>query len=147
MAFRINRKTDYAVRVVLFLARQPSGTRTPTKVVQDETLIPRAYLLRIIAELSKVGIINTHPGPSGGLQMGKPAEDVSLGEILEVMEGSILVSDCLENPEECSLSTNCPVRGRWGCLQRVILKELRRTTIHQLVDELENEVEELMPLE
>jgi len=130
--FRINRRTDYAVRVMLCLARRPPGARLPTQAIQDEMLVPRAFLQRIIADLSKAGLVRTFPGPSGGLELARPAETVNLRHIWEAAEGPLLISDCLKAPGECPLDAACPVRTRWARLQNLVVQELEATTLDQL---------------
>lgn len=130
--FRINRKTDYAVRVMVCLARRPFGARLPTQEVQTEMLIPRAFLQRIIADLSKSGLIRTFPGPSGGLELARPAESIDLKHIWEAIEGPLLISECLQEPGECPLDVACPVQRRWCRMQALLVQELEATTLHQL---------------
>ncbi|MBN1148400.1 MAG: Rrf2 family transcriptional regulator [Anaerolineales bacterium] len=130
--FRINRRTDYAVRVMLCLAKRPPGARLPTQMIQDEMLIPRAFLQRIIADLSRAGLLHTFPGPSGGLELARPAGTINLWQIWEAAEGPLLISDCLEFPEECPLESACPVRLRWGRLQSLVVRELEATSLEQL---------------
>jgi len=130
--FRINRRTDYAIRVMLCLARHPPGARLPTQAIQDEMLVPRAFLQRIIADLSKAGLVRTFPGPSGGLELARPAETVNLRHIWEAAEGPLLISDCLKAPGECPLDSACPVRSRWARLQNLAVQELEATTLDQL---------------
>lgn len=133
--FKINRRTDYAVRVGVALAKHPFGTRLPTQLIQDEMLIPRAFLQRIISELSQAHLIQTFPGPSGGIQLARPPEQISLRDIVEVMEGPLCISDCLQKPQDCPLSTACPVRSRWSHLQHIILVEMGQTSLAQLAAE------------
>jgi Rrf2 family protein len=130
--FRINRRTDYAVRVMLCLAKRPFGTRLSTQTIQNEMQTPRAFLHRIIADLSKVDLICTYPGPNGGVQLARPAEDINLRQIWEAIEGPLMVSECLEVPQDCPLNAGCPVRPRWGRLQAVIAEELDQTSLKQL---------------
>ena len=133
--FRINRRTDYAVRVMLCLAKRPYGTRLSTQIIQDEMLTPRAFLQRIIADLSKVDLICTYPGPNGGVQLARPAAEVNLRHIWEAIEGPLLISECLEAPQDCPLNAGCPVRPRWGRLQTVIAQELENISLDQLAAE------------
>ncbi len=70
---KINRQTDYAVRVLLALAKQPEGTRLSTAAIQQEMLIPPAFMMRIVAQLAKTGLLNTFPGRDGGLMLPRPA--------------------------------------------------------------------------
>ncbi|MBC8331923.1 MAG: Rrf2 family transcriptional regulator [Anaerolineae bacterium] len=134
--FHINRKTDYAVRVIVALARHPLGTRLSAKLLQEETLVPQAFLNRIIAQLSQGNLIESFPGPRGGLQLARSAEEITLRDIVEIMEGPILLSECLKEKETCPLAEACPIRNRWGGLQSTITQALDQTTMSQLVSEL-----------
>lgn len=132
---RINRRTDYAVRVILALAKQTPSARLSTQEIQDQMLIPRPFLQRIIADLSKAKLINTYPGPNGGLELARPSETINLRQIWEAIEGPLVVSECILAPGDCPLSGECPVRCRWGRLQNLMLQELENTTLDQLADE------------
>jgi Rrf2 family protein len=94
--------------------------------------IPRAFLQRIVAALSRASILTTTPGPKGGLQLARSAAAISLRDVVEALEGPILISECLSGPEVCPLGPSCPVRSRWGGLQAMILGELERTTMAAL---------------
>lgn len=134
--FKINRRTDYAVRVMVALAKRPSGSRVPTRLVQQEMHIPPAYLQRVVAELAGAGLIQTFAGPNGGLQLGGDPQKITLLDVTEALEGKLCISDCLSVPQECPLSAECPVRSRWGYLQLAILRELAATTLSQLVEDV-----------
>ncbi len=136
--FKINRKTDYAIRVVLAMAMHPFGTRLSSQAIQEETLVPQAFLYRIIAQLSQANLIETFTGPKGGLQLARRADEITLLDIVQVIDGPIMISDCLISKEECPLAEKCPVRSRWGGLQATILRQLDRTTIAHLVVEASN---------
>jgi Rrf2 family protein len=133
--FRINRRTDYSIRVMLALAKRPPGTRLSTQVIKEEMLIPRSFLQRIIAGLSKSELIRTFQGPNGGLELSRPAKAINLRQIWEAVEGPVLISDCLDSPGECPLEAGCPVNARWRCLQALIVQELESTDLAQLAEE------------
>lgn len=132
---RINRRVDYAVRVLLALAKQPPGTRLSTRTIQETMWIPKAFLLRIIADLSKAKLVKTFPGPNGGVQLLRDPQEINLRLIWEVMEKPLVISDCLENPEECPLNQGCPVNACWGRLQALVLREMEAATIAELARE------------
>lgn len=132
---RINRRVDYAIRVLIALAKQPPGTRLPTRTIQQTMWIPRAFLLRIIAELSKAKIIDTFPGPNGGVQLLRDPSKINIRLIWEVMEKPLVISDCLENPEECPLNEGCPVNARWGRIQALVLREMEAASLAELARE------------
>jgi Rrf2 family protein len=129
---RINRRTDYAVRVMLALAKRPAAARISTKTIQDEMLVPRAFLQRIIADLSKKGLLHTFPGPHGGLQLARPSPAITLRDIYEAIEGPLLISDCLSSSSECPLDAGCPVHPRWRRLQSLLVGEMEAINLAQL---------------
>ncbi len=132
---KITRRTDYAIRVLLALAKKPQGTRIPTQVIQTTMLVPRAFLLRIIAELSKAGLVETYPGPRGGLELKKDPSEINLRTVWEALEGPLIISECVASPEECPLNEGCPVNARWARIQRLVLAELENATLAELASE------------
>ena len=132
---RINRQTDYAIRVLLMLAQQPAGTRLSSFEIASEMLIPSAFLSRIVAQLAQAGLLVTFPGREGGLQLPRPAEKITLRDVVEVMEGPLLLSECMTGEEACPFEGNCRVRCRWTMLQASILDELNCTNFAILASE------------
>lgn len=134
--FRVNRQTDYAVRVVLALAKQPPGTRLSSAAIGREMLIPAAFLSRIVAQLAQANLLLTFPGRDGGLQLARPADEITLWDVVGLMEGPFLLSECMLGEQACPFEGDCPVRGRWNRLQKVILEELERTKFSELAQEV-----------
>ena len=75
---RINRQTDYAIRVILALAKRGDEAMLPTSQIQKEMLIPKALSLRVVADLAKGGFIVTYPGRDGGVKLARPAAEINL---------------------------------------------------------------------
>ena len=138
---RINRQTDYAIRVVLALAKHSERKRICSTEIQREMLIPQAFLPRIVAELARGEFVATFPGRDGGLELARPASQINLREIVEYFEGSMSVSDCMTGRTQCPFDMKCPVRCRWGKLQAMILHELESITFDELAqDTLEADI-------
>jgi Rrf2 family nitric oxide-sensitive transcriptional repressor len=138
---RINRQTDYAIRVVLALAKHSERKRICTTEIQREMLIPAAFSPRIVAELARAGFIVTFPGRDGGLELARPSDQINLREVVEYFEGPITVSDCMSGRTQCPFDTKCPVRCRWGKLQATIIHELEAITFDELAqDALEADI-------
>jgi Rrf2 family protein len=134
---RINRQTDYAVRVILSLAKHGAGAKLSTKTIQREMLIPPALMMRIVAQLAKTGLLNTFPGRDGGLMLPRPASQITLKDIVEAFEGPILLSQCMQakGEDDCPFRSNCPVRTKWGRVQMAMLRELAMITFEDLSQE------------
>jgi Rrf2 family protein len=132
---RINRQTDYAIRVLLALAKQGENTLLPTSQIQKDMLIPRSFSLRVVAGLAKGGFIMTYPGREGGLKLARPAIEINLRQVVTYFERNFTVSECLHGGGTCPFDHSCPVRCRWARLQALILQELENTTFDELARE------------
>jgi Rrf2 family protein len=134
---KINRQTDYAVRVLLALARRGEGIRLSSAVIRQEMLIPQALMPRIVAQLAREGLINTFPGRDGGLMLPRPASQITLKDAVEAFEGPILLSQCLQvkGEDDCPFQSNCPVRSKWGRVQVAMLREMAAITFESLAQE------------
>ena len=132
---RINRQTDYAVRVVLALAQESMGTRMSTKEIGTAMLIPKNFLPRIVAKLAQTEIVTTFAGRDGGLQLARPSEKITLKDIVEAFEGPLVLSECIPGDDFCPFEDTCHVRPRWSRLQKVILDELASTSFQDLAEE------------
>jgi len=133
--FRINRKIDYSIRVMLCLAKRPIGSRIPTNTVQEEMLIPRPFLQRLIANLSNANLLLTYPGPNGGIELARSPLNINLRQIWEATEGPFTISECVKSLGECPLDPSCPMRNHWIQLQDIIANELENITLEILARE------------
>jgi len=134
---KINRQTDYAVRVVLALAQCSEGARLSSTEIQQKMLIPKAFMSRIVAQLAREGLVNTFPGRDGGLMLPRPASQISLKDVVEAFEGPILLSECLQETgeDDCPFQSNCPVRSKWGRVQVTMMREMAAVTFESLAQE------------
>jgi Rrf2 family protein len=132
---KINRQTDYAVRVILALAQRGEGARLSSAEIQQEMLIPKAFMTRIVAQLAREGLVNTFPGRDGGLMLPRPASQINLKEVVEAFEGPILLSECMQakGEDDCPFQSNCPVRSKWGRVQAAMMREMASITFEDLV--------------
>ena len=131
--FRVNRQTDYAVRVVLALAKKPQGTRLPTSEIGREMLIPPSLLQRIVAELASGGFIKTQPGREGGISLAHQPKEITLLQVVEHFEGPLVISDCILKEGDCPFEDKCPVSCQWKRLNDLLIAEMARITFEHLV--------------
>ena len=142
---RINRQTDYAIRVILALTKYGEEAILSTSQIQQEMLIPKTLSLRVVAELAKGGFIITYLGRNGGLKLSRPAAEINLRQVVTHFESNFTISECLHGANTCPFDNSCPVRCRWARLQALILQELESTTFEVLAREADS-VEEVVPL-
>ena len=132
---KINRQTDYAVRVILALSKKAKGKRVSTSEIGREMLIPPSLLQRIVAELAGGGFIHTQAGRDGGITLAHDPKVITLLEIVEHFEGELYLSDCILKPNECPFESKCPVHCQWIRLKNLLRDEMARITFQQLVEE------------
>jgi Rrf2 family protein len=137
---RINRQTDYAVRVILALSKRKDDVRLSTAEIQREMLIPPSYMGRIVAQLAKHGLVETFPGRDGGLRLPRPASKISLKDVVEAFEGPVLLSECMQvkGEDDCPFQANCPVRTKWSRVQVAMLREMASISFEDLAKEALN---------
>jgi Rrf2 family protein len=129
---RISRETDYAIRVLLALAKLPRDEIVPSAVIRMEMRLPESLSLQIISRLANLKFINTYPGRNGGIQLAHPPEDISLLAVIQALEGPILLSDCLGDEHPCQLAPDCTVQDFWIQLQGKIESELQAVNFENL---------------
>jgi len=134
---KINRQTDYAVRVVLALSQRGEGIRVSSAEVQREMLIPKAFMGRIVAQLAQANLILTFPGRDGGLQIAHDPQNITLKDVVEAFEGPVLISDCIisQGDKDCPFIHSCPVTSKWARVQAAMLREMKSIIFSDMVKE------------
>lgn len=131
MRFQIT--TDYAIRIIIYMA-QHGTQRTTAKQAAKQLGITYSYFNKVATKLRMTGFIESIQGPKGGYSLVKKAEDITLYDIVESMEGSIRINRCLDEDNFCSRNaTNvCPIHKVFESLQSQIIRELRSVRIYDL---------------
>ena len=129
----ITRQADYAVRAMVHVGRLPPGSRVATATIPEAESIPLAFLTKVIAHLVKSGLVTTNRGMGGGVSAARSPQDITLLEILEAIEGPILLNRCLQRKGFCEIEDRCPVHDVWAEIQHTLVKQLRSVTVSDLV--------------
>lgn len=133
----IRRETDYALRVLLYLALLPPGTRVTTQEVARQRLIPKNLIRRITAHLVDTGFLTSVRGRGGGISLARRPEEIVFIQVIEAIDGPVVISECVPNPQECPLSEDCPVRTVWGESQARLRHYWGEITLADLADQVE----------
>jgi len=130
---QITRQADYAVRAVLYLARLGQEDRAATSQVAQEQHIPPSFLAKIISQLSIAGLLHTSRGARGGVMLAREPKDITLLEVIEAIDGPIMINECVGDTGSCSFDEECPLRPVWSEAQNELVARLRNTNFAQLV--------------
>jgi Rrf2 family protein len=129
---QITRQADYAIRAVRYLAKQGPNQRAATSTVAQEMKIPPSFLAKIISQLSIAGLLHTSRGARGGVTLARDAKEISLLDVVEAIDGPILLNECVGDPADCVFSDDCLVHPIWVEAQEALVKRLRETRFDQL---------------
>ena len=130
----ISRQSDYAARLVLHLACLPVGTRVSIPEISAIRLLPAPFTRRIVGDLVKAGLLNTQRGTGGGISLARPAAEISLLDILNAVEGGVVLNACLEGGKPCVFGQGCLVQRAWGQATDLLQQHLATVTFETLVE-------------
>ena len=132
---QITRQADYAVRAVLHLARMNGNQRAATSQVAKEQHIPPSFLAKIISQLSIAGLLHTSRGARGGVTLARQPKDITLLEVIESIDGPILLNECVGENSTCTFDEDCPLRSVWCEAQEELVGRLKGTNFQQLLEQ------------
>lgn len=130
--FRVNRQTDYAIRMLLSLAKREAGMRASTTEIQKEMVIPPSLAQRIVADLARGAFILTYPGRDGGMTLARPANEINLRQLVEHFEEKMFDNNCEQMEKTCPFEMDCPICVQWKELQVKMLSELEQVNFEDL---------------
>jgi Rrf2 family protein len=130
---RVSAKADYAVRAMLELASADEGKPVKGDVVAEAQDIPLRFLENILAELRHAGLVHSRRGMEGGYWLARPADDITLAEVIRAVEGP-LATVRGEPPDEVSFKGGAePLKEVWLALRANIREILESVTIADVV--------------
>lgn len=131
---QITRQADYAVRAVLYLAGLGESGRAPTGLIARKQQVPPSFLAKIISQLSVAGILQTSRGARGGVSLARKPSEISLLEVVEIIDGPVSMNACVVDPGVCDRSEDCPIHEIWCQAQQRLVKELSETTFAAILE-------------
>lgn len=125
--FQLTKRAEYGILALKYMGGQPAGSVTSAKELADRYNIPLDLLAKILQKLARSGLIRSTQGMYGGYTLAR--SDLSLGEVLEVIEGPLSVVICYtEGGSACDQLNYCTIKGTMNLVnQRVkdVLDEIR----------------------
>ncbi len=107
---RITRHTDYAFRVLMYVALKQGRIATISEIAENYD-ISRHHLTKVVNKLNQKGHLVATRGKNGGLTLPRSADEINLGRVFKDMESELGVVECLDRPEACVLSPRCELQG------------------------------------
>lgn len=130
---RISAKTDYAIRAAVELASANAGSAPVTaEAIADEQDIPLRFLLNILADLRRHGLVSSRRGADGGWRLARPAADITVADVIRAVDGP-LANVAGVRPERLAYHGSAQaLTGLWVALRHSVRDILESVTLHEL---------------
>ena len=132
MPFRLTNEGEYAVRMMVYLAGRDPQKLTSAREIAENQNIPHRFLRSIVSQFVKQGFITSVQGSGGGVRLADGAENRSLLEVIETVEGPIYLNVCMQGGDVCQFSSQCAVHLVWHEAQDAIRSILGKKTLREL---------------
>ena len=131
---QITRQADYAMRAVAYLANLGQDQRAATSQIAENQQIPPSFLAKIVSQLSVAGLLQTSRGARGGVTLARSPEDISFLEVVEAIDGPILINECVVDRSACSFGETCALRPVFCDAQADLVNRLRGTSFNSVIE-------------
>ena len=134
-------KAEYGVRVLVELAARDGTSPVPLTEIAEANGLPLAYLEHLVARLRKAGLVESRRGARGGYLLARPAEEITMAEVVEALEGSIAPIECISEGADgilvCARESDpdhiCPTKLLWTRVRGSVVSTLQETRLSDLI--------------
>ena len=134
----LSKASEYAIRAVLYVALVGRKSYTPIREISDSLDISFHFLTKIFQTLTDQGILESYRGPKGGIMLIKPADELTLYDLVLAVDGGKLFEVCVLGLERCKQDTPCPVHDKWDPIREDIRHTLMNETVGHLVRKMQD---------
>lgn len=117
---RLSTRCRYGIHAMFDLAQNVGEGPQTIRRIAERQLVPEQYLEQIIGVLRRNGLVQSVRGVQGGYMLARAPDTISIGELIRLLEGPVLMADCMAEGESCVRSGQCPSRVVWERLTNCI---------------------------
>ena len=133
----LSNSSKYAIKAVLFLALHTSENRKlMVKDICKPINVPRAYLAKLLQDLSRHNIVSSTRGPKGGFYLSEENKSIGLMDIINVIDGKKKLESCMLSLKDCNQDKPCPLHNTMSAFKSEMIKSLENTTLEELAQDL-----------
>lgn len=132
---QLTSRGNYGILAVYYIAQHAHDEYISIDEIVENTRIPKPYLSKILQDLCRGGILLSRRGSGGGFTLARIPREISLREVIEVIEGKIYLVNCLLKPSTCGNFMDCPIAPIWSEVQSFIFEIIGSITIDDIIDD------------
>lgn len=129
---RVSKITDYGTVIMAHLAAHPQQVFAAAEIAES-TGLPQPTVSKVLKLLTKGELLSSTRGATGGYGLSRPAKDISVADIVTVLEGPIAATECSAGPGKCAQESVCDIQGSWQKINHMIHHALDRMSLVELV--------------
>lgn len=129
---RVTKLTDYATVVLTVLAARPGNVLSAADLAEIAGL-EAPTVSKLLKPLAQAGLVSSLRGAHGGYRLNRAADEITLVEIVEAMEGPLAMTECSQHDNQCGIAKQCGVRANWRLINDVVADALRGVTLAQML--------------
>lgn len=137
--FQLTSRGNYGVLAMYYIAKQPRGIFVSIDAISEQSKVPKPYLSKILQSLCRANILHSRRGTGGGFLLARAPKEITLKEVIEVIEGKMYLVSCLFEPSQCGKPEPCPISPLWGEVQKFLHELIQSITFEDIVDEQKKE--------
>ena len=132
MTVLFSKKCEIGLQAVLYLSTEQEGELFNASQVSQKVKQPKEFVSKVLQILTASGIVGSKKGKNGGFFLAKPAKEIYLIEIVEVIDGKSIFENCVLGFPDCNDTSPCPVHQNWGKIRDEAYRMLMSETLEDL---------------
>lgn len=131
---KLTKLADYAVRAVVHLASVDTGAVATTVDIAEANAIPGPFLAKVMQALARGGLVHAHRGKGGGFSLLKNPHNISIRDIVEAVEGPIILNRCVMRNQLCERDVFCGAHPVWIEAQEALVNVLDSYSVAHMAE-------------
>jgi len=136
----IKSDTDYAMRMLVYLALNSGPAPVSAATMVKIQKIPKYFAYKILQKLCKANMVRSFKGPKGGFSLAKEPQQITLLDVMEAIQGPLMIRPCLLDDNACPVRPSCPVSAWLQRLQKSLQASMQSLTLARITSATENEM-------
>jgi Rrf2 family protein len=129
---RLSKKADYALMAMKHLALRADAGSASAREIAEKYDIPVELMAKVLQRLARQGLLASHQGTRGGYQLSRPAQAISLADVIQAIDGPLTMTACSTGDDRCDQFQRCSVRDPLWRLKDRILDALHTCTLFEV---------------
>ena len=133
---RLSRLTDYAIALLSHMGKEREGVIWAASELAENSGLPMPTAAKVLKLLAKGGLISAQRGATGGYKLTRCISEISIAEIIEIMDGPIAITNCAHGStqENCKIKSFCPMSNGWNKVNDAIRLALESVSLAEMFD-------------